>query len=405
MNICLFTKTTLAHGTGGVEVHAETLCRKVPVLGHRLTLLATANPRGLYREERHGCAVHYLAGTRPARYSNAYWRAGVEKFLELHRGQPFDVVWSEDFAGFSYACELRPRLKVPLVSIMNGSTWTGRLRSEWARVDTLPELARFACKFLPEAVLFYRAWYQRTLEGSDQVIAISRETARDYRQEFHLPENKVTVVHHGVDTDFFRPDEEAGQRTRQAWSLKGSDRVILMAAVAHKQKGFHVGMEAFRRVRASLPEARLLVVGDGPHLAELKDLARSWGLAGDVRFCGRAGREEMPGHYNACDLFLNPTLREEGLALTTVEAMSCGKPSIVSRAGGTQSTVEEGVSGLFVERGDRDGIAQKTVELLNDPARRKAMGRAARDRAVSFFSEDKMVKDYLLLSESLLRRP
>lgn len=403
MRICLFTKTTLAHGLGGVEVHVENLCRGVRQRGHDLTLLTSAHPQGLAEEARNGCPVHYLSGTRPARYDRRFWRESLKAFRALHRAAPFDAVWGEDFAAFGYARFPAGRNKPPLLSIMQGSTWPGLVRSEWNRVNSLREALPFAYKFMPEALFCYRSWYGHTLRGSDRVVAVSDATAQDYASQYALPPGKVRVIYNSVETTLFKPDEARRRAARGRLSLPAADPVVLMAAVVHKQKGMHVGLRAFQILQERFPASRLVVAGDGAHLPALRELARQWGLAEKIKFCGAVANHDMPDIYNAADIFLNPTLRWEGLPITTVEAMASGLPVVISRIGGTVSTIEEGTSGFFTPPGDGEAAAARCVEILQDPGLARRLGDAARRRAETHFSLDKMAEDYISLTEEMRR--
>jgi len=74
MNICLFTKTTLAHGLGGVEVHVEALSKTIPQIGHSLTIIASKHPGGITTEMRNQCQTYYLPRAKVALYSHSFWR-------------------------------------------------------------------------------------------------------------------------------------------------------------------------------------------------------------------------------------------------------------------------------------------------------------------------------------------
>lgn len=101
MNICLFTKTTLAHGLGGVEVHVEALSKTVPQIGHSLTIIASKHPGGVATEMRNQCQTYYLPRTKVALYSHSFWRRQSGR---------------QDCIHFAEACE---RMTVnPLVSIV-----------------------------------------------------------------------------------------------------------------------------------------------------------------------------------------------------------------------------------------------------------------------------------------------
>ncbi len=401
MNICLFTKTTLAHGLGGVEVHVDTLSRTIPAMGNKLTILATRHPEGIEREERPGCVIHYLEKTRPARYNAAFFRAARQKFLELHQNEPFDILWAEDFA--AYGCLDVPD-RPPLISIMQGSGLRGLIRSEWNRLDSPRETLRFMFKFLPEAIIFYSFWYGRVLRKSDAVAPVSRETGEEYSREHGVARDRIHVVFNSVDADRFSPNPDLRKRLRDQQNLNDDHFVILMAAVVHKQKGMHIGMEAFHGIAGRFPKARLWVAGGGPHLNELKDLAAKLGISERVAFFGPVNNDDMPTYYNAADVYLNPTLRFEGLPITTVEAMACGKPIVISRIGGTPSTIDEGVSGFFVPPGHSGPIQERLSRLMENPHTQMQMGIEARQRAFVHFNRNKMAQDLLSVSESLLRQ-
>ncbi|HRY29203.1 MAG TPA: glycosyltransferase family 4 protein [Elusimicrobiota bacterium] len=404
MNICLLTKTTSAHGWGGVEVHVQMLRRRVPESGHSLTVIASRLPDGAPMERTPHGDVHYLPETTPGRYNRAFWTAVERKFRELHAAKKFDVVWGEDFAGYSYAFATRRHRPAPLLSFLHGPTFRGRLESERRRLDSFVEWARFAAVYVPESFLFYRPWYAETLAHSDKLLAVSPQAAERYRREYGVPGDKISVLPDGVDTLLFKPEAGRRARCRKRYELADGTPVLLMAAVVHKQKGMHVGLKAFGALKKDVPGAKLLVAGDGPHLSELRSLSERMGLKDDVVFCGRVPNDEMPDLYNAADIFLNPTLRWEGLTITTLEALACGKPCIVSRCGGTESTLEDKVSGFFVPPNDPVSIAVHGVELLRDRTLYDRMSRNARQRADTHFNEEKIVQELLSLSRQLAER-
>jgi glycosyltransferase involved in cell wall biosynthesis len=176
-----------------------------------------------------------------------------------------------------------------------------------------------------------------------------------------------------------------------------------MAGVFSKQKGMDIGLRVFAAAAGDFPDARMLIVGDGEEAGTLRALAGALGVAERVVFTGAVSNEEMALQLKAGDLFLNTTVRAEGLSIVTVEAMACGLPVIVSRGGGTESTAEDGVSGVFVTPGDAGEAAEALRELFGDPERARAMGEAARARACARFGMQTMLEGYFSLTERVVQ--
>jgi glycosyltransferase involved in cell wall biosynthesis len=147
-----------------------------------------------------------------------------------------------------------------------------------------------------------------------------------------------------------------------------------MAAVAGETiKGYHVAHEACRILRQTRSDFELVVTFDpaGP----IDEFTRS------VGWCSL---DALPGHYRAADICLVPTIAQDSLSRTSVEAMASGLPVIASNIGGLPYTVTDGVTGLLFEPGDAADLARQINRLLDDPALRRQMGLAGRKR----FEED-----------------
>jgi glycosyltransferase involved in cell wall biosynthesis len=327
----------------------------------------------------------------------------VRALERLHEEAPLDVIWAENLAGRGYLRRGRRRLGVPIISILQGLGIRGHLRSEWNRVRSAGELATFAGIVLPRALGVYARWFRAVVQGSDGVVGISDQTVAAARREVRVDPQKLTVIYDGVDTDRFRPDPEGRARVRAATGIAAEAPVVVMAGVLSKQKGMDIGLRVFAEVVAEGGDARMLIVGDGEEAVPLHELARDLGVAERVVFTGAVPNDAMPSYLQAGDVFLNATVRAEGLSIVTVEAMACGLPVIVSRGGGTESTAEDGVSGIFVTPGDSGEVAAALRGLLADPGRARAMGDAARARACARFSLETMLADYFTLTARVVR--
>ena len=157
-------------------------------------------------------------------------------------------------------------------------------------------------------------------------------------------------------------------------------------------------IEVFRQIRRAVP-ARLLMVGDGPDMAEAVRLTRQHGLTEHVQFLG--DQEQVVPLLSASDLFLMPSV-QESFGLAALEAMACEVPVVASRIGGLPDLIEEGVTGFLCAADDLAAMAQAGIRLLTDRALHERMARAARHAAETRFADTRIVPMYEAYYDEIL---
>lgn len=341
-----------------------------------MTVLTTRHPEGLSREEAPGLVVHYLSEAPGRRLSTDYWKAGSQAFEAVHSLRPVDLVMDIALSGFGWVKAGRKDLPLPYVAFLTGG-WMDVLRNKWTEVDGPLDLAHLLLRGLPEWWFRYRRWYGAVIGAADRVMVDHASLVSVLEREFGAPRSKFVAAFSPVDVERFRPDPRLRAQKRKQHGLDEERPVILMAAVLSKQKGVQVGLEAVARLSGDFPDLAVLVVGGGPHQAELERLARRLGIAERVVFCGPVGPESMPGYFNAGDLFVNPTLRVEGMPVVLPEAMASGTAVVSSEIGGVPDLVRHGELGLLVPPGDVEVLSREIARLLADPSERKSLAEAA----------------------------
>jgi len=187
------------------------------------------------------------------------------------------------------------------------------------------------------------------------------------------------IIPNGIDYDRFSRDLPPVERYHDGRPT------ILFVGRLDKRKGFEYLLEAFGRVRISIPNARLLVVGaynkedKEPYVLQ----ARQDGIRG-VHFVGYVPEAEKPRYFRSCDVFCAPSTGNESFGIVLLEAMASGRPVVASNIPGYRSVLTDGREGLLVERGDVSGLASALIRLLRDPDLRARMSAQGRETARCF---------------------
>jgi glycosyltransferase involved in cell wall biosynthesis len=175
---------------------------------------------------------------------------------------------------------------------------------------------------------------------------------------------------------------------------------VVCVANFRAQKRHDVLLDAFARVQGRVPEARLVLAGDGPLLGETKERARRLGLGESVEFLGPVG--DIWSLLADSHVFAL-TSDYEGLPVALVEAMAAGLPVVATAVQGNTDLVRAGETGFLMPPGDASACAEHLVTLLRDPALQSGMGEAASKTAQDWTME-RCVDRYFELYEELIRR-
>lgn len=243
---------------------------------------------------------------------------------------------------------------------------------------------------------------QYSIERSDLVTAVSRYLA-DYTNREMGVRKPIRVIPNAVDHERFRPAAEMGERgaeLRQRFAHP-DEKLLVHISNFRPVKRVEDVIRIFGRVSERMG-ARLLMIGDGPDRPAAVQLASQLGLTGRVSFLGSFPRIEDV--LAVSDLFLLPSV-QESFGLSALEAMASGVPVVASRIGGVPEVVEDGATGRLCEPGDVESMARAAVDLLTDEQVHAAFARAARQRAVNVFSEDRVVPLVARAYEDALRAP
>ncbi len=375
LRILLLTDTSIL-SAGGSERFLRNLLSRLPSARYEVTVLQLADEPGasgtasaLFNVDH----VHLLSMPIDAVYGLRGWRA-LASLRRMLREQHFDIVQSQHEKS-DLINALLPRQR-GTVRISNrrdmGFNKSPRLRLMFRFINH-----RFDCVVAPA---------QPILSG------LGREEALDIRQMLWIP--------NGVDIDLFRPwDASTRDAGREALGLEAG-AIAFGCVASFTPVKRHVDLiAAFAQVVARQPQARLLLVGDGPLRAEITAQIAALGVHEHVRLLGN-----RPDIQNVLPLLDAAVLASstEGMSNALLEAMSSGLPLVATAVGGNLQLVNDDVNGLLVPVTDPTALAAALERLSNSAALRQRLGSAGRARIEREFSLDSMVRSYDRLYHRLL---
>jgi len=316
---------------GGAEVHLHEILKRLVANGHEVTLFASRFPGAAVEEEYDGVRV-YRAGT----WYNANYILPfrIRSFVQAN---PVDLV-IEDINKVPFFLPLF--MQAPVVAVIP------HLFGATAFRETPPVFASYVWlleRFIPAV---YRKSRFAVISPSTRDDLVARGVAAD----------RITVSLCGLDHGTYRLLDGVERARRPT---------IVHFGRIRKYKSVDVVIRAFKLILEQVPDAELIIIGDGPYRSNLVELVGRLGLGESVRFTGALPVSDLVKTLNRAHLFLNASPKE-GWGLTVVEANACGVPVIASDRPGLKDSVVDGKTGYLVEYGDAQAFARRSVELLRD---------------------------------------
>jgi glycosyltransferase involved in cell wall biosynthesis len=346
---------------GGAEVLAARLARS---LGDDFRFIfACLDGVGPLGEQlaAEGLPVHVL-GRKPG----FDWRC-ARRLAAYTRAEAVDVVHAHQYGPFFYSLAARLlRRRPPILFTEHGRAFPDYPRRKRMLVNRL------------------------LLERCDRVVAVGEAVREALARNEGIAARRIEVVYNGIDLAPFRHpvDREA---VRRELGVGPGEVLILQVARLDYLKDHPTAVRAAGLLARRHPQARLVLVGEGPEQANIEALIAAEDLGAVVRLAGL--RRDVPRLLGAADVFLLTSI-SEGIPLTVIEAMAAGLPVVATDVGGMREVVQEAETGLLAPAGDPAALAALLGRVLDDQDLARQLGRCGQARARSVFGDDRMLAAY-----------
>jgi glycosyltransferase involved in cell wall biosynthesis len=397
MNICIFAKGLPVHVTGGMEIHVQSLVDGLINRQHKVTVITTRHTQGIKNEEKGNLKIYYV-GDKPLKCTAKFYEESLELFEKLNHEERFDIVHSQSTSGYAFARFCHE--EIPFIVTFQGTT----LNEIISAVNT-----KSIKGFVVALYIFYNDFLinhnkddKITSKRASKIIAVSNELKEDLKKQYNIPEEKFVLIQNGIDVNTFRPDLEVSV-LKEKYQLQNK-KIILSIGVMTGQKGHNLLIRVMPGLLKENKEIKLVLVGYGPAMENLKKMAQELKVSDHVVFTGKVPHEELKFYYNIADVFAFPTLRVEAGPLVIPEAMACERPVIASRIGGIPTVIEDYIDGILIEPGNLRELKEKILEVLLDEELAATLGKNARKKIVERYSVDRMVDDTIKVYEKALEK-
>ncbi len=292
--------------------------------------------------------------------------------------------------------QIRKVIKERQIDVIHAQTRVAQVMAAVLRKTT-------RCVYVSTCHGFYKMRIGRRLFPcwGDAVIAISPLVKEHLICDQHQLADRVHMIRNGVDHEQFMPvSSEEKQSLRNELNFS-EGRLIGMVSRFCPLKGHSIAVEAMSIIVRAVPEARLVLVGNGRLESEIQKKVQELGIVSHVHFLDREVQPEKV--FPAFDCYIMPSL-QEGLGLSLMEAQACGLAVVASCVGGLRSLIEDGRTGLFVAPNDARQLAEAVIKILKDKELARALGIQAREFIEREGSADAMVRELFGVYKSLTEK-
>ena len=333
---------------GGAEVHLHEIFKRLVQRGHAVTVLCSHYPGARKTETIDGIEIVRTGGRNWFNY------VVPTQYRKLCRTRTFDVVL-DDINKIPFFTPLF--VKGPLIAIVHHLFG----RSIYQETN-----------FVAASYVYLAEKLVPIIYGKTPVAAVSPST-RDDLIGRGFQREQIELIYNGVDTTayFLNP------------KLRSADPVIGYLGRIRRYKSVGHVLAALKAILPQIPDVRLLLVGDGEFLPEIRRQAVVLGITDKIEFTGFVGEAEKVKLLSRMWMCINPSPKE-GWGISVIEANACGTPVIAADSPGLRDSVKDGETGLLYPYGDIGKLSQTIVDLVNDEGRRAEMSVAARTWAEKF---------------------
>ena len=381
MDILFYTSKPQDIQSYGMRTHVTELLANLHKLGHSIQfvdgeLYSPDQPIGPVPGRKNGSSKSLLkwatglASSSPLK-SEAWllWNFLKETRVFLYalrtvlRHRPEIIYWRESH--FNSDCLISRLFGIPLVKEVN------TLGGDELKISMRTDKA---------TLWLYKIIQARTLDKADRIIVVTPEIKDLLQAEYRLNPDKVTVIQNGANTELFRPMDKTEAKERLGLDRNAS--YICFVGLMREWQGIEYLIKSLPLIKDRHPEARLLIVGDGPLSKELQVIAGEAGVLSSVIFTGAVPYREVPYYINASDVCAAPFitgLNKKGAlcSLKMHEYMACGKPCVISRLDGIEDLVKNHCV-VAVEPENITELAGGITSLLDSSELRKQFGENGR---------------------------
>jgi glycogen synthase len=236
-------------------------------------------------------------------------------------------------------------------------------------------------------------------EDADRIVCVDNRIMK-YVKETAAPKNDISVIPNAIDVDRFKPIEPSDMLVlRHRLNFHEKDRIIICARRLVPKNGVEHMVMAMPEILRHVPDAILVVAGDGPQKKEIEIRIRELDISSHVRMLGSLPHTEMLGYTQVANVEVVPSVIssnvEEATSLAMLEGMACRKPLVVSMIGGLKETIIDASTGLFTEQANPRDIADKVILVLSDDDLSRTLGANAREYVVKNHSHVNHAKRFI----------
>lgn len=364
------------------------IARGLAKQGHKVTVLAASSALKKPEVARDGVRVFYLQDAPGASTRQNFQMAVRQKFMQLHKEEPFHIVHSIDKSGYRVGGR-KKEFNVAMAYDVEATQMSQLFAILGMRQETLGSLLTTAIAVTYKFLTTYYGGDQRLLATADGIFVTNPQQRIILERYYLYPDFHTYTVPYGIELGDLTPKEKSFE-LRKSLGLPENAHIALTISDMTDVQELMPLLRAFEKVAIKKPNSYLILVGNGPKFKDIEFEVLNLALGSRVVMPGAVAATDIEDYIVLGDVYINMGSRTTGFEPTTLEAMAQKKVVIGSEVSPIANIIDDGVDGFLLRPADVDSISNLLVEIFSGTMPVEEIGERARYKVVDLFDTKKM---------------